>query len=75
MSRPPKGMIALWFKQFESSLTLPFPKTIQVILHLLGLAPGQLNPTFRKLRQVVSFYGKERTLARLVLRSSITVTS
>lgn len=37
-------MIVLSIKFLESGLALPFPDTIQRLIHHIGLAPGELNP-------------------------------
>lgn len=75
-SRPSKGTISLCAKQFESGLTLSFSDIIQVILHRLDLASGQLDPNvWKAIVGCVILLVRERGLPRLVLRSSIAVIS
>lgn len=41
---PFKGIIALCTKFVESRLTLPLSDTLQMLIHQMDLALGQLNP-------------------------------
>lgn len=42
--KPSNGMILLFTKILESSLTIPLSDTLQMLLHHIRLMLGQLNP-------------------------------